>query len=371
MNRRTARPSYLLLAGLLAAVLLAGCGDSGPSVITDIRDLDKPRGTFPADGPLWHRFGLEPPTGAGAPLLAWDLPDGWKHEATQMRPYNFVIEGDKETSAYLTALGKAQATLGDNVNRWRDQMGQPAIDQKAVDALPLKPLFGNDAIFVDVGGDFTGMMGGGDAKKDWHLLGLMFEAGQQHVFFKMTGPASTVVPQREKFLALAASFRREERTASPEAPARPEPPKPSRSKLTWTMPDGWTSKGRSGMREVTFQVEGTNAECWIVFIGGTGGGMLANVNRWLGEVGQKQLTEDEVAKLPRINVLGTQGVIVEGQGDYSGGMGGAAIKGALLYGLICPLAGRTLFVKMVGDADVMKGQRARFIAMCESLALEE
>lgn len=366
MNRRTASFSIVFLACLAAASTLAACGDAPPSKITEVRNLEEPRGRFPPHAPMWHRFGLPPPQGA-QPKLGWDLPAGWKHAPTQSRPYNFVIEGDAETSAYLTALGKVQGTLTDNVNRWRRQMGLDPVDQAAVDALPRKPIFGNEAIFVDVAGAFKSMAGG-EPKAGWRLLGLMFDAVDQYVFFKMVGPDATVSAQRAGFLSLAASFRRE-RAGSPEA-ASPRPPPKKAGKLTWKTPTGWTSKGRSGMREVTFSVEGTEASCWVLFLPGSAGGLTANVNRWLREVGNEALSEDQIAKLERLDVLGTQGVIVDGEGNYQG-MGGPATKGARLFGLICPLEGRTLFVKMVGPADAMSTQRENFIALCKSLASSE
>jgi hypothetical protein len=357
-----ARRRPTLAACLLGACLVAACGQPDTVSITTVRERPEPRGEAP-DTPDWHRLRLKAPAGAARPRLAWDLPAGWKHAPTTTRPYNFVLEGDAHTDAYLTAMEKLQGTLLDNVNRWRRQMGQPAVDAQALAAYPRHRIFDDEGVLVEAQGTFT-PMGGGEPEAGWMLLGLIHEAPQQFVFFKMVGPEGAVLARKAEFLSLAASFRRETGPASgDEAPS-------GRPALAWEAPPGWRSRGRTGAREVTFDVEGASASCWVLFLPGEAGGVTANVNRWLGEVGQPPLDDAAVRELPRIPALGTQGVLVEGRGDYRG-MSGEPVEGSMLLGFICPLGDRTLFVKMVGPADAMQEQRENFESFCRSLRFEE
>jgi hypothetical protein len=202
------------------------------------------------------------------------------------------------------------------------------------------------------------------------MLGLIFETPSEFVFLKLVGPDAKVSAEREAFLALAASLRRPE-APPPSAGGMPEGHPPTAGGLAWTAPAGWVDKGRSGIREVTFTVPGETGdgiECWALFLAQDGGGLEANVNRWLAEVGQPSLTAEQVAALPRLQVLGRASVLVEGTGDYKG-MGGPEQSGAGLLGLICLLPGRSLFVKMVGPAEAVAAQRENFVRFCESLTL--
>ena len=61
----------------------------------------------------------------------------------------------------------------------------------------------------------------------------------------------------------------------------------SPSSLKWKGPAGWTEKPGSGMRRATFVVPGEAgpADLSVVSLPGDAGGVLANVNRWRGQVG--------------------------------------------------------------------------------------
>ena len=61
----------------------------------------------------------------------------------------------------------------------------------------------------------------------------------------------------------------------------------SRASLEWKGPAGWTEKPGSGMRRASFVVPGTAgpADMSVVSLPGDAGGVLANVNRWRGQVG--------------------------------------------------------------------------------------
>ena len=92
-----------------------------------------------------------------------------------------------------------------NVNRWRGQMGLEDLDEAAVEALPKKPLFGYEATFLSLDGDFAGM--GQEGKADYRLLGLILTAGDGALFVKMTGPRDLVAANAEQFDAFCQSLR--------------------------------------------------------------------------------------------------------------------------------------------------------------------
>jgi hypothetical protein len=188
----------------------------------------------------------------------------------------------------------------------------------------------------------------------------------------MTGPAKIVADEREHFLALANSLHpvgpTDVKTAPsavasqvPSKSAAPEPAAPmvgsSKDSFAWTLPEGWRRGPEKPMRAATFYAgPGETLECYIAVFPGDTGGVVANVNRWRGQLDLPPLAESDVAKLESIPMLGRKAVLVEGEG-----------KGLQLVGAACSGADRSVFVKMSGPPEQVKAQRAAFLAFCGSL----
>ena len=201
------------LLALLAPLALGSCqkSDSGPFEITEVREL-RPEHAF--EQPVLTkdsatRFGYSerrasPEEDAG-PSLVWDVPEGWKEMAkTGMRDANLRFGPNDEGECYLTRLPGGAGGLAANVNRWRKQMGQDPIDESAVANLPKQPLFGQDAVLVDLEGDFTGM--GTDTKTNYRMRGLILDTGNGSLFVKMTGPRDLVTSNIDAFNAFCQSL---------------------------------------------------------------------------------------------------------------------------------------------------------------------
>ncbi len=96
-------------------------------------------------------------------------------------------------------------------------------------------------------------------------------------------------------------------------------------------------------------------------LAGDGGGLLANINRWRAQLGQTPLTEDDLAKLPTIDVSGTKATLADITGtDARSG------KPARLIGVVLPLGGQTWFYKLMGDAAVVAQQKDALIKFVQS-----
>ncbi len=382
MPPRTARialrcPLWLLLAA--AALACGACGDAADLQVPLARQGAPSLPAPPPGATDSQRFGFERPRSSQEPRYDLDLPEGWERQSPgPMRLVNLTLAGHPDVECYLTVLGRAGNTLLGNVNRWRGQMGAEPIDEAALASLPRHPLLGTDATFLELEGTLSDMSGA-PARPDQGLLGLLSELPNVFLTFKMVGPKEVLQGERERFLAAAASLRVETQSAPPghmggagsgaAAPAGPQP-EVERGALTWTAPEGWESLGATGMREVTFRIGSDGTECWVTFLGLGAGGVEANVNRWRSELGLAALAENEIQGLTRIPVMGVEGVLVEGEGDWSG-MGKGAVGGAGLLGLIATLSDRTLFVKLVGPAASVRAERGRLEAFCRSLEMSK
>jgi len=119
------------------------------------------------------------------------------------------------------------------------------------------------------------------------------------------------------------------------------------------VPANWLPQPPSSFRLLSYRF-GTSGD---IAVGIASGGLTDNINRWLGQFAQPGLSDEEVAKLPKDQITGVEGVWVEATGDYAPGMGQAPRTGQALYGFIAVDQGRIITVKMTGTAEEVAGQK--------------
>jgi hypothetical protein len=318
-----------------------------------------------------QRFGFSMRTSAVADGgLHWTTPSGWREVApTSLRQANFVLGGDVEAQCYLTVLAGDGGGVAANVNRWREQMSLEHMTAVEVDALPRIDFFGQRALYVDLLGTWTG---GGAEAADHRMLGVALVDAGAAKFLKLLGPKRVVDDQVEAFEALAASFHEDGpgahgAGATAHTHGASAPTGNSAEGLAWQPPDGWRRGPDRSMRAVTFFVGDDDvAECYVSVLSGAAGGALANVNRWRNQMGREGIDQVQFEALPRIDMLGRRGVLTEVTGTYTG-MGDEPPREGSLLGALCSLLDRSVFVKMIGPAELLDAEREAFIGFCESL----
>lgn len=175
------------LLGVL--VVVAGCGEDDE--IKTYR-VAKPEST-PPQMP-------DPAAESGTPQIVGHTPDGWEEQPpSSMRQASFVVRetGGEEADVSLVILGGEAGGPLENVNRWRGQLGQPAIDEAQLRQMAerIPTSLGSDGMFVDI----DGTPESGDAKKDGRILAAMVPAGGRVWFFKMRGNHDLVEKQKSAF----------------------------------------------------------------------------------------------------------------------------------------------------------------------------
>lgn len=353
-----------------ALVLLAapgGCGDDSPDrPIATVST--QPARPVALDATSAERFGYRAQPGPdGSSPFAYTTPAGFEPIApTPLRIVNFKVDGASGVECYLSPVESNDVAA--NVNRWRKQMGAEALDAAAIEALPSRSLIGKPGTLVELTGTFAAM--GSEPKSDYGLIGVFAALPMAGISLKMIGPKDAVAAARERFLELNDSLRLAASPDATTAPATAPPPAgdvPAQDALKWTLPPGWNETPREGMRLMTFTMTNSpNSECWLIGLGGDGGGAAANLNRWQRELGQEPLTPAAIDALPRMPILDRESRTIEIHGRYQG-MSGPAIDDAMMLGAICELGPWTLFVKMVGPKAEMETQRTAFQAFCASL----
>ena len=367
-------------ACVLAAFALAGCGRNDVKVYQiDANDTTTapPPAATPGAMPATMPDGLAAPDNSGLPKLKYTLPDGWKEKPlTQMRVASFdVSEIGRKADVSVIPLGGNAGGDAANINRWRGQVGQAPLDEAALkQSAELVAIAGQTGDLYDIAGTSPGS---GDAAR---IVGAMLHGDDTVWYFKMTGDAELVEKQKANFIAFLKSVSFDKvaapatldmsqlppshppipgmDTAAPAAPAADAAGKP-----TWTVPADWKEGQLAQFLVAKFVIQNGDASAAVNVsqLSGDVGGLLPNINRWRGQLGQPALTEDDAAKLPTIDASGVKATLVQINGtDARSG------QPASLVGVVLPLNGQTWFYKLMGDASVVTQQKDAFTAFVQS-----
>ena len=156
-------------------------------------------------------------------------------------------------------------------------------------------------------------------------------------------------------------------TAAPRMPAG----LPPAMETAVTTPPNWEPQPLSQMRQASFLVKGDNgavADVSFVSLGSAAGNVLENVNRWLGQLGQPQITEQKLGEMAqRLHTsLGDVTIV-----DLAGLPDNAdPTRDGRIIAAMVTTADATLFFKMRGNGDLTEAQKGDFIkwvaAVCDS-----
>ncbi len=130
-----------------------------------------------------------------AQALHWDAPAGWKElPGTGMRLATMIPPGAGKAEATVVALpGDVGGELA-NVNRWRGQIGLPALDEAGLAKSRAKTASKAGPVTVY---DFTS-----DGAKKTRVVAGTISYGGRMWFFKLTGDADAAAAARPAFLAM-------------------------------------------------------------------------------------------------------------------------------------------------------------------------
>ena len=147
--------------------------------------------------------------------------------------------------------------------------------------------------------------------------------------------------------------------------------------VAWTVPEGWDAQGARSMRAATYTIrtnrEGT-AECAVFFFGaGQGGGVQANIDRWVGQFQQPDGSSSrDKAKTSHGEQAGWPLTRVEVSGTYAGGMGPGAQSqeaqpGYRMLAAIIEGPEGPVFFKLTGPEAVVEASQDAFGKLLESI----
>jgi hypothetical protein len=142
--------------------------------------------------------GTEATTATDSPdKPSWTVPADWKEgELMQFLVARYVIAGSADASASVNVsqLDGDGGGLLPNLNRWRSQLGQPAITDADAASLPTIDTAGVKAVVAD----FTGT----DARTGHpaRMVGVVLPLNGQTWFYKLMGSPELVASQKDAFI---------------------------------------------------------------------------------------------------------------------------------------------------------------------------
>ena len=361
--RRAAFPYRL--GFVLLAVALAGCGRDNVKVYRLSNDDSSSAAPPPNAAATPAAAPDQNENNVAQPQLQWTLPAGWTEVAPgDMSIASFKVTGQNGTEAGVTVVPLPGMAGGDsaNVNRWRGQVGLPAASADELQKM------GEPVQVGDQPATLYDLAGSDNAKR---ILGVMQQRNGTTWFFKMTGDAALVEQQKSPFTAFLKSLTF---TAEPQLSALP-PGHPAvggadqnapmmsagpagGGRPTFTVPAGWQEVPAAQFLLAEYSIAGASgakAEVNVAELSGNGGGVLANVNRWRGQIGLAPVDETGLAKVTTtMDVTGGQATLVDMTGNDMSG------QSTRLVAAMVPMGDQTWFYKLMGDDKVVAGQKDAF-----------
>ena len=133
----------------------------------------------------------------------------------------------------------------------------------------------------------------------------------------------------------------------------------------WSAPANWTESTPGPMVKKNFSIAGEagqKAAVTISVLAGEGGGTLANVNRWRGQLSLPAVAEDGLAKLTEsLDVLGGKGTLVDFTGTDATGQPSRMVAVSVTHG------GQTWFYKLVGAGAVVGREKEAFTRFVQAV----
>lgn len=301
------------------------------------------------------------------PNVSDSPPSEWKKQApSSMRQLSYLVEGEGGASTDISLVilrGAAGGNLG-NVNRWRGQLGQPAIDETALKQSSqtlITPV--GEALVVEI----EGLASGADAQKDGRLIGAIADKGGDAWFYKMRGNSALTAAEKANFMQWVQTVKPAADGTSIDHAVPPVATPPlvgsggGDNSLTWQIPAGWTvAPATNSMRYATFNViaaDGAKGEMTVTHFPGDVGGDLENVNRWRQQVALAPVDPAGLASLVSKLTAGPKTLsLIDITGPQTRLAAGWTRHGA-----------DTWFFKFTGPDALVAAEKAKFTAFLESV----
>ncbi|MGZ8899042.1 MAG: hypothetical protein ACXW3Z_03020 [Limisphaerales bacterium] len=375
----------VLACGSVALLLGAGCGGSTEIKTYKVAKEDSHTAhVAEARSSVASAMGERP----SIPHIHGDAAEGWQAlQPEKMRVASYrITDGDKTAEMAvipLPGVGKIELR---SVNMWREELGLDELTSEQLkEQSQTVPVGDAKGLMVHL----TGSRGGESNGASTGILGAVAERGNITWFIKMIGDQQLVAKQEKNFISYLKSLEfhegahGSESTAQADAP-EPEPPTqlaqapsaekpvsantekaPDGNKPNFKAPENWKTKPPGQMIQSAYNIEGDGgqAEVTISKFPGAVGGMVANIQRWRGQLGLPPGSAEEAQKSAEMIEVGgkKEAYLVDLKGTTA-----RTGKPARMVSVGVPFQGETWFFKLMGDDAVVGKEKDAFVRFIKS-----
>lgn len=358
-----------LLIVVTVAGLFLGCERKDP-----IQTYNAPKDPPMAQATASPASNNTPAAAAASDEPAWTVPQGWSAQTPgSMTHAAYQVGSDPNVKVTVSVAG---GDLKANINRWEGQLGlKPSEDLSKI--TKTEKVAGVDATLVDL------------TNEGKRMLAAIIPQGNKQWFIKFMGPADEVGKQKENFDAFVKSFHFDhsghshaaaDNKPATETPKNTTPANPHADPhaglsmipgvTEYKLPDGWkVDPTPRQMRAATIIVGAGNetADLAVSRMGANFGDMLANVNRWRGQVGLGPVNDAGAAKGQDVTLAQGPAVIF----DFAGPEDQGANRKRMLVGMTqFPNSQTVWFFRLLGPHDVVAKNKPAFETFVKSIKFE-
>ena len=297
------------------------------------------------------------------PVVAWELPEQWGENPGMggIMAGSFHVKTSNGPTGRIGVMPFRDSVENTQiVNMFARELGHPDYNQST-----LSPLIENKKL-QDRNFELVRLedRNENDSPPRSALLALYKQDGQTWLF-PFIADRALIDEQMENFLGFLASTtlragKEPVRAVAPTLP--PAPPASSGHQPSWEAPPHWEQKASTQMRIGNYAVSndaGESLDFSITSFPGEVGGIVANVNRWLGQVGIDATDEAGLSQYLSDRTIDEKPakLVIAESGEQA------------LYAAILLHEGRSWFIKMMGNLPLAKAEKENFLRVVDSFCL--
>ena len=302
----------------------------------------------------------EIPSEYTGPVVSWELPEEWGENPDLSGPMagSFHVKTDLGPVGRIGVMPFRESVSSvDVANMFGMELGQATIDEEKLKKISeIKKIGDREFEWIRITDN------GHEGSTRTVLLALYRNKGETWLF-PFIGDRDLIREQEQNFesFLFSTTLRAGKVEIRAKAPALPPPPThDAHGAPTWEIPKHWVKTSASSMRLASYEVtdrNGSKLDFSVTSFPGDVGGTLANVNRWLGQIGIDPVQEADLDKYISPIVLDekdAQLVVAEGETDS-------------LYAAILLFEDRSWFFKITGNRELAKVEKSNFLSFLESV----
>lgn len=302
------------------------------------------------------------------PVVTWNVPDGWGENPNLSGPlagsFHVVTEAGPRGNIGVMPFREAVSSL-DIANMFARELGYELLGEEDLDQIIRKKRIGEREfewirMEEQLSSENPRLVTLALLRQDSETWLFPFIADQELANKEMTNYSEFL-----KSVIVRAGKKPIRARATPGPQASPAPshdhdaPQP-----TWETPEHWVAGKQSSMRIGSYTVRGSDGESLdfsITTFPGDVGGLMANVNRWLEQVGLEKVDQDGLRNyLSPIKIDGKSAQLMVAENDEQ------SLYAAMYFG-----GESSWFFKIMGDTALAKVEKNNFLNLLNSFCFHD